>query len=722
MGRKENRGRIDGRDGEIAFLRNRHGIPEITANSHVDLAHGLGWVHARDRQLQAILTRVLLAGRAAEKLSADPALVEIDRFMRRINFLPDGEQQIRDLDAEAERQLRAYASGFNRYLYRFGPVYEFKLLGYEPEAWDIRDSLILGKAFGFLGLADAQGAMEKFLVQMIQNGVPDDKLRELFPYLTEPIDRELFKKIKLAPPIVPQAALWLQTLPKFTASNNWAVSGEHTLSGKPILCGDPHLEINRLPAIWQEVVLRLPDETLMGVTVPGSPGLVIGRTNRIAWSATYSFMDMLDYRIEQCRDSKYWREDGWRPFAVRTETIQRKKKDPIKIRVYENEHGLLEGDPNIPGHYLVQSWSARSGCGAGDYNALLALPRAKNVRQAMNLLKNLDAASFNFVIADSGGDIGYQMSGRQFDRPPGVSGLLPLPGWDASFDPVGFVDKDRLPAQFNPKDGILVTANQDLNALGQSAPINLPMATYRADRIRQLLARQDGWTVEQMKTLHYDLVSLQARRLMETIRPLLPHTQHGKTLKEWDCRYDAGSIGAMLFESVWHELIRTVFGDGGLGRDVVDHLFFETSLFNDYYGNLDDILFKEESAWFEPKTRQALFARAIDKGLDVKPAPYGSTRKVVLSHLLFGAKLPRFLGFDAGPIQLPGCRATIPQGQIFKSAGRVTTFSPSYRMIADLGTTELHTNLPGGPTDRRFSRWYLSDLKNWMNGIYKVLE
>ena len=93
-----------------------------------------------------------------------------------------------------------------------------------------------------------------------------------------------------------------------------------------------------------------------------------------------------------------------------------------------------------------------------------------------------------------------------------------------------------------------------------------------------------------------------------------------------------------------------------------------------------------------------------------------------MAHLLFGGQLPKFLGFDYGPIQLPGCRATIPQGQIFNNAGRLTTFSPTYRFIADLATDEIHTNLAGGPTDRRFSKWYVSDLQNWYEGQYKVLK
>jgi penicillin amidase len=150
-------------------------------------------------------------------------------------------------------------------------------------------------------------------------------------------------------------------------------------------------------------------------------------------------------------------------------------------------------------------------------------------------------------------------------------------------------------------------------------------------------------------------------------------------------------------------------------------LFSETCLFNEYYGNLDKILENPASAWFGNASRDALLKAGIEEGLRAAPIAYESTRAITLAHLLFGRRLPRFLRFDVGPLALPGSRATIVQGQIFQHAGRLTTFSPTYRMICDMATDEIHTNLAGGPSDRRFSKWYASDLKNWYEGNYKVL-
>lgn len=713
---------ISGSIDKITIARNAHGIPEITARTFDDIAFGMGWVHSHDRQLQTLLTRILLQGRAAEILAGEPALVEVDKYMRRMNFFPDPDAVIKKLEPAAKSALQAYADGFNFHLLNHRPVFEFRLLGHTPEPWEIKDTMILAKIMAYLGLADAQGTMEKFLVQMIKNDIDAKKLKELFPYLTEKIDYALMKKVTLSPPLVPEAVAWLEKIPRMRASNNWVVSGDRTESGKPICCSDPHLEVNRIPSIWQEIVLRSPNDTIMGASLPGTPALGIGRNGAFAWGPTYSFMDMIDYRIEHCRDGKYRRGKKWIPFSIREEIIHVKKGAPIKERIYENDLGILEGNPNDEGYYFVMCWSAARDCGAGDINGMLRVMQSKTVKEGMSNFRQLDALSFNWVMADTRGNIGYQMSGRLYNRPKGVSGLVPLPAWETKYDSRGFVKKSMLPSLYNPRDGIIVTANQDLNSLGKMNPINLPMAPYRADRITQLLKNRKKLTAADMKRIHFDLYSLQAARLMKIIRPLLPDTENGRTLRKWDCAYSADSAGATLFESVYQSLLKIVFGDHGMSREVVTFLMNETGLFNDYYGNFDTILMKQKSAWFNGRSRNYLFKKAIQEGLRITPAPYGETRQVVLSHLLFGGRLPRFLGFDYGPITLPGNRATVPQGQIFKSAGRITTFSPSYRMIADMATGEIQTTIAGGASDRRFSKWYLSDLQNWLRGVYKTLK
>ncbi len=718
---KDNPVTLKGRDGNIDIKRNSSGVPEITAASLRDSAFGIGWVHANDRQLQMMLTRTILEGKSSEKLSDDKALVEADKYIRSLNLYPDIEDQARRIEPEVLESAECYAAGVNLYLESSRPLFEFSLLKYRPEPWSLKDTMMLGKVFTFFGLTDVQGNMEKLIVQMIQNDVDEAKIRELFPYLKDNIDRDLLKKVKLAPPIVPEAVRWLSAVPRFTGSNNWVVDGKHTKSGKPLLCGDPHLEVNRLPAIWHEIVVRLPRETMTGFSLPGIPSIVVGRNRNIAFSPTYSFMDMIDFRIEECRDGMYRRGNRWIPFDVRREVIRTKKGKDIKIDFYENEHGILEGNPFEPGFYLVRSWSAQKGCGAQELNVIHNVMRSKTVREAMKHYRNLDSASFNFLIADVSGNIGYQMSGRLFARPRGVSGLLPLPGWENRFNNRGFVPKTSLPFLYNPPEGIIVTANQDLNYLGKSDPINLPMASYRADRIIQMLKKRRKLDTEYMKEIHYDLYSLQAEKFMKLLTPLVPDTPNGRLFKEWNLTYKGDSMGASLFESVYRAILKKVFGDYGFGRETVSYLLEETSMFNDYFGNFDDIIFNRKSAWFRFGTREDVLKMAVDEGLKDKVKPYGRTRKLYFKNLLFGDKIPSFFGLDYGPVELPGNRATVTQGQIFKAAGRVTTFSPSCRMIADMSGGELLTNTTGGNCDRPFTKWYKNNMYDWLNGVYKKL-
>ena len=356
---------LDGNDGNIHILRNSHGIPEITASTVADLMRGLGWIHANDRQMQTLLTRILLQGRAAELLKADEGLIEIDTYMRRMNFLPDPQEQIARLEPGTRRALDAYVSGFNDWMEDNGPVFEFKLMGYQPPGTLRGGGLsAAGQGFRFFRPGRHPGQYGK-----ISGGDDPERAAGREIEGTVPLSHRSHRHrldrpgCALPPPgagggRVAQPAPPLQCLQQLGRSRP---PHPFRLSN---ICSDPHLEVNRLPNVWQEVILRLPGNTMMGVSIPGVPGLIIGRSNHLAWSATYAYMDMLDYRIERCRNGKYYRKDGWKPFRIREEEIKVKNKPSIRIKIHENENGLLEGDPHKEGHYLVMGWSGAKGCGA----------------------------------------------------------------------------------------------------------------------------------------------------------------------------------------------------------------------------------------------------------------------------------------------------------------------------------------------------------------------
>ncbi|MBC8186334.1 penicillin acylase family protein [candidate division KSB1 bacterium] len=705
----------------LKIWRDKNGIPHIEALNESDMYWGQGYVHATDRGMQILLMRILGQGRVSELLDSSEESLKIDTFFRKMNWSGKTQGQIEKLSAQEKSYLDSYTEGINAAFSKKVP-WEFKLMGYKPEKWTSQDCIMISRMIGYLTLAQSQAEMEKLFIEMVQANIPKEKLEELFPGILGGLDIELIKKVKLSERIVPPDRLWGIGAPRMMASNNWVVSGVKTASGKPILANDPHLEVNRLPNVWSEMVLKIDERYMMGGTMPGCPGVLVGRTPDLAWGATYSFADASDSWIEKCKDGKYYREEKkqWIPFLQRKEIVKRKKKDAVEIVFFENNHGTLEGDPFQEGCYLATEWAANES-GAGSVSGIFGMWNAKSVEDGMNTLGKLEA-SMNFVFADSNGDIGYQMTGKIPKRSKGNSGFIPLPGWKKKNDWLGFLSLKELPRIKNPKEGFFVTANEDLNKYGKSDPINMPMGNYRADRISNLLEMESDLTIVDMKEMHYDVYSLQAEYFMKILKPLLPETEQGQILKDWDLKYSADSKGAYLFEQFYTELYKEVFGTADIGEQVVDFLKTESGIFVDFYKNFDRILLSEKSAWFNGKTREQVYKSAAERALLKEPKEWQDVQKFTMTNILFGGKLPAFLKFDRGPIVAIGSRATIHQGQIYRSAGRDTTFLPSLRIVTDFASDDMYTNLIGGPSDRRFSKWYNSDLDNWVAGIYKKIS
>jgi len=703
----------------IRIRRDAHGVPHVEAENKPDLFWGMGFVHATDRGLQMLFMRILGQGRVSEILDAGDESLEIDTFFRRMNWSGNTGDARAGLNRGDTEILQAYCAGVNEGFSLRRP-WELRLLGYRPEPWTVEDVVLLCRMIGYLTLAQSQGEVERLFVEMVQAGVPRERLEELFPGILGGLDMDLLREVKLGRRMVPASLLWETGAPRFMASNNWVISGVRTKSGKPILSNDPHLEVNRLPNVWCEIVLRIRDRYAMGGSMPGAPGILSGRNRDLAWGATYTFMDAEDSWVERCRDGCCYREDGgWVPFRVRKEVVKRKNKAPVERVFYENEHGVLDGDPREEGTYLATRWAAAE-CGGASLSGILGLWDAETVEQGMAVMGRVEV-SFNIVLADARGNIGYQMCGLMPRRREGANGFLPLAGWEKRNDWQGFVSPEELPRALNPAQGFFATANDDLNRFGKAHPINMPMGAYRAVRIASLLEKRTDFTPADMAEMHFDVYSLQAEAYMDVLRPLVPDTEQGKILRSWDLRYTEDSRGAFLFEEVLRALYREVFGTLGVGEPVLDHLREETGAFIDFYENFDRVLLSERSAWFGGESREDLYRRVAARALDVTPRPWGETRQVLMGHILLGGRLPRWLGFDRGPITLPGSRATVHQGQIYRLAGRTTTFCPGFRMVTDFSREGVLTNMAGGPSDRRFSRWYCSGLEDWKQGVFKTV-
>ena len=705
----------------LSIERDEHGVPHIKAVTEADLYFGLGWVHGTDRGLQVLLTRMAGRGTLAEHLPG-AELLAADQAFRRMGFHLGLDEQVAVLEPDVATMVDAYCEGMNAALGGKAP-WELKLFGIRrTDPWVPADCIVLARLVGFVGLAQSQGEMERLIVQMVGAGVGREYLAEMFPRGLDGLDEQLVAQVQPGEPLIPPHVRWNPFVPRPIASNNWAVHGSRTASGRALLSGDPHLEL-RLPAIWSEVVGTWDGHWVVGSTMPGLPGVLVGRTDALAWSPTYAFMDATDSWVEQCHAGAVRRDvDGettWVNPTTRVESITVRRGKPVRLTVYETDRGVLDGDPWADGLRLATRWSGRD-AGAESMAAAIGILRAHDVDSGQVAIGRLEMA-FNWLLADASGSIAYQMSGLSPLRTRPDSGLVPQPAWDPATAWQGYAASVDLPRDKDPERGYLVSANEDLNHLGKVAPINLPMGNSRAVRIAESLAANDSWTVEDTRRLQLNLVAAHPRPYLAALRPLLGDTGNARILRDWDCSYTVDSLGATLFERWYRGMVIDVFG-GVLGRDVVDYLLTETGVLADFYENIDGVLLREESVWFAGQTRDEVYARVAAETLAGPVEPWGSTRVTTARHFLFGATPLGRLGFNRGPFELPGGRGTVQQGQLFRSAGLETSFMPTLRFVTDFAEDQAHTALAGGPSDRVRSPWYASDFANWRAGRLKKLR
>lgn len=710
---------------DLSITRDESGVPHISANNTDDLNWGLGYCHATDRSSQLLMMRILGKGRLCELLEDSEDNLAIDLFFRRVNWKDHLSEQVAKLDEATRSWCQSYCDGINAGL-RARQLFIFRMLGYTPEPWTIADTMLISRMAGYLTLAQSQGEIERVFLEMVQGGISTEKLAELFPIDTDSFDRELIEKINLNERIVPNEKLWEKSIPRMMASNNWVVSGSKSKSGSTIMANDPHLEVNRLPNVWYEVSVLSPNYRACGFNMPGLPGVLVGRTPDIAWGATYTFMDTVDSWVEQCQKGKYKRGKRWLKFDAREEVIKRKKHADYAYTFYENKHGVLDGDPNQEAYLLTTNWSPALS-GAESLIASYEMTLARDTKSAMSILGKIESA-FNWVVSDSEGNIGYQMSGLMPKRDETWNGFTPAPGWDSKFDWQGFHKISDLPSAYNPDCGYIVTANQDLNHLSKTLnPINMPMGDYRAKRIAHLLDASANHTVSSMGKIQMDTYSQQAELFLEVLLPLLEKQsllcESGKILKNWDQNYKVDSVGASLFEVFYAELRKVVFSPNEFGDKALEYLADQTGVFIDFYQNFDRCLLNEKSAWYEHTSRDEAFLKAFSQAkTKFTKTTWGECNQFVFTNQLFQGKLPPALGFDTQSFPLAGGRATPHQGQIYQSAGRQTSFAPSIRLVADMSEPVLHTAIAGGVSDQRLSPWYKSGIQGWLEGRFKTLK
>ena len=553
-------------------MRDRYGIPHIFAASNEDAFFALGYVHAQDRLWQMEMGRRIAAGRVSEIVG--PAGLETDRFLRTLGVRRAAEANLRALDAETRKLLEAYAAGVNAFL-ASGPVLppEFWLTGARPEPWTPLDSMAWGKMMAW----DLGGNWRSELLRMrLAKTLPLARIHEFLPpypgeqapviadlkELYGTMERDAIRLAKFAPDN------------DGLGSNNWVVSGERSTSGKPLLANDPHLGLTA-PPVWYFAHLSAPGINVIGATLPGVPGVILGRNERIAWGMTNTGPDVQDLYIEKLDAAGgYLAPEGARPFQVIEETIKVKGAEPEKLRVRISRHGPVISDvtrsaqeESPRGHVIAFAWTAL----AEDdrtMRASLQFARALEWDGFLAAARDFQSPQQNMVYADVDGNIGFVAAGRVPLRKAGndLMGMAPAPGWLAKYDWTGYIPFEQLPRSFNPASGAVVTANHRITPPGYEHFISSEwQPPYRADRIQQLLDATPKHDVPSFARIQADVVSLAMRELLPKLLATRPRSEEARKalelLRKWDGAMELDRAEPLIAWAWWRELSRAIYAD-----------------------------------------------------------------------------------------------------------------------------------------------------------------
>jgi penicillin amidase len=573
--------RLAGPAAPIEILRDRYGIPHIYAQSVADAVFALGFVHAQDRLWQMEMNRRIAAGRLSEVVG--PAGLETDRFLRTLGIRRVAEANVAALDEETRALLAAYAAGVNAFL-AADPVLplEFWLTGVRPEPWTPADSVSWVKMMAW----DLGGNWRNEVLRMrLAKTLPLARIHQFLPpYPGErPPEIADLKSlyhalerggVELAEDMMRVLAVAPGAPPESLGSNNWAVAGTRSASGKPLLANDPHLGLTA-PPVWYLAHLSAPGLNVIGATLPGVPAVVLGRNDRIAWGFTNTGPDVQDLYIEKLDASGgYLAPDGPRPFRVIEETIHVKGAAPERLRVRLSRHGPVISDVSRPvadqsprGHVISFAWTAL----AEDdltLQAALKIARARDWQSFLHAARAFHTPQQNMLYADVEGNIGFIAAGRVPVRKPenDLKGMAPAPGWLARYDWDGYIPFEELPRAFNPPAGVLVTANHRITPEGYGHFITSEwQPPYRADRIRALLDATAKHTVQSFARIQADVVSLAMKELLPSLLATRPRSEDARRalalLAKWDGAMESDRPEPLIAWAWWRELARAIYAD-----------------------------------------------------------------------------------------------------------------------------------------------------------------
>src|SRR5690349_9226692 len=679
---QQNAVQVQGIKAPVTIRRDERGIPYIEAQNDEDLYFGQGYATAQDRLWQMDLFRRTVRGDLAEVLGAGPNNIALDqdKLHRTYGFAQEAEAEFAAALPRIRTMLEAYARGVNAYAASLDPKSmppEFQILQYSFRPWTPADTCVVVKIFAE-SLSDT---WRLDIMRQAMSALPAEKRAELLPEIS-PIDvlvvgKDTQSKTKSAH--VAGGPVSNETLAKLAynqqiaaaalnrigfdtdalaASNNWVVSGSHTVTGKPLLANDPHLRPTA-PSIWHLVHLSAPGVRVAGVATAGLPGVIIGHNDRIAWGFTNVGPDVQDLYVEKFNPDnpkQYQTPSGWQDVVIRTEQIKVRKGvgssefDTVNYDVTVTRHGpiIFEGD----GKRYALRWTALDPA-KNNAESSFVINHARNWKEFNIALESFTAPTQNIVYADVDGHIGYHAAGVVPIRKSG-DGSVPYDGSTDAGEWTSYIPVSKLPAVFDPPSGIIVTANQRI--VGTDYPYFLTHSwaqPYRARRIFDLLNEKPKLSTDDFRRIQGDVYAIAGvtftREAVKLLRPkLTPADEKLKAtldaFEQWDGRVNAESTVAPV-ASQMRLAFRSKILTAALGQELV-----RRHRWSNFDTTLDRVLKVQSPAWLPKEFSsygdllRACYDEAIgtltkNLGADQTKWTWGDIEKARFPHPLAAAPL-----------------------------------------------------------------------------------
>jgi penicillin G amidase len=707
---------LPGLGAPVEILRDRFGVAYLSADSLEDLWFVQGLVTAGERLFQLDVALKQANGRLSE-LFGDLTLDD-DRFTRTIGINRAGVTIAAAWDHTSRAMIARFRDGVKAWIAAMpAPPVEYVLLDASPDLPDDDDSWAACWAMFSWGLS-GNWDFELLRVHLAAELGAEAAGRLLPPLSGHPT----------APAAGRLAGDLLHELPRpppGQGSNEWAIAGARTASGKPLLANDPHLLVQQ-PGAWLELHLRAPGYEARGVAAPFTPGVVLGTTAHHAWGTTNVGGDVQDLYLERLNEDRTAAlyEDEWEPLIEHQEEIWvRGSDEPVVQEVRATRHGpILESYLTgrlHPKRRLLDASYALRWVGAEHSirpSALIDVANVQSFEEFREAARALECPGQNLVYADVDGTIGYQCTGLHPIRAAG-DGTGPVPGWTGEHEWQGFVPFEELPCAVDPGRGYLVTANDRIHPDDYPHLIGHDFhASDRAARIAELLEARTDHTVDTCRVIQNDTVSLAARTLLPRIS--LTDARARDLFHEWDHDLDADSTAAALWEIFVDELARrAVDGDEALVAGyLTDRELFRCRA-------LPALL--DEDALLQEQLDGALAAawdRCVDlMGCDPTAWRWGDIHRVRFAHPL--GRMPGLEPlFVAAELALGGDEQTVGNAG-FEGDGPFDVYVvPSWRAVYDLSDLDASMGiLPTGQSGNPASPHWNDQAEAWATGELRPL-